>query len=595
MANTKVSAMTALSELSSDDVFLVIDDPPGTPLNRTATAAVMKTFIQRQAETSTSIATLFSTTPTQLDIYPRSSLEIANSLTPITTTYTWGHVFRWMTAAQIIDVVTRAATLDVKTAVQNAILSGHAAYAPEGLYRIDDTVFIGTASLSTARTFITVASARFERFGTSTNPVFQVYGVGNTVLFNKATLAMKTQAHPLGILLLGQDPRGISGSTTDVKTTHNFLSAAKIIGAAKTLGADGSVGLYVQSSQRKLGDFTGINTYYNNIDKFQVIQSDLCVVASSDANANTLSDLTVLEYITAGVAQNATDRNQFPGFSSELPLPTNSTRRYLLQFGKHNSWVETDTNASYLIKGTYLSKFDGTSEIQADANRVVSVMDHDDPASGLFGDNEINLNGTFPGGIGRDGFSTELAIGPNRYQGPELVADYSRKQKFFDRVFTKPTAGGGSLDIQGPICLASGRKAELSESTSVDLFELDNIGATSGGVLFEFSFSAKADGVNFETIGKITWAAGLKGGSTFRSSKIVDFQTSFGDTTVVIPDITVAAGTLSDSMKVTVRIDTQAQAGDPSIFCGWGVKMTSTQLQGTGSTNLNWEADFTYL
>lgn len=70
MADTKVSAMTPLAELSSDDVFPVIDSPSGTPANRTATAAVMKTFMQRVVETSSSIQALFSTAPASLDIYP---------------------------------------------------------------------------------------------------------------------------------------------------------------------------------------------------------------------------------------------------------------------------------------------------------------------------------------------------------------------------------------------------------------------------------------------------------------------------------------------------------------------------------------------
>ena len=45
MANTKVSALTALTTASSDDIFLVVDDPAGTPVSKKITLANLKTSL----------------------------------------------------------------------------------------------------------------------------------------------------------------------------------------------------------------------------------------------------------------------------------------------------------------------------------------------------------------------------------------------------------------------------------------------------------------------------------------------------------------------------------------------------------------------
>ena len=44
MADQKVTALTAIGTLGTDDLFYVVDDPGGTPLSRKATGSQVRTF-----------------------------------------------------------------------------------------------------------------------------------------------------------------------------------------------------------------------------------------------------------------------------------------------------------------------------------------------------------------------------------------------------------------------------------------------------------------------------------------------------------------------------------------------------------------------
>jgi len=45
MADKKVSALAAITNLSKDDLFMVVDDPAGTPASKKVTASVIYLFI----------------------------------------------------------------------------------------------------------------------------------------------------------------------------------------------------------------------------------------------------------------------------------------------------------------------------------------------------------------------------------------------------------------------------------------------------------------------------------------------------------------------------------------------------------------------
>ena len=83
---------------------------------------------------------------------PQTDAEAAAGVTPVQTKYPELHAFRYMTTAQVVDVVTRALTLDVRAALQNAIRVaqeiGGEVYLPRGSYLIrrvagNDSTFNG--------------------------------------------------------------------------------------------------------------------------------------------------------------------------------------------------------------------------------------------------------------------------------------------------------------------------------------------------------------------------------------------------------------------------------------------------------------------
>lgn len=74
-------------------------------------------------------------------LYPVTDAEDAVTVTPLQSNYPEGHVFRYMTGAQIDDVLSRSLTLDVRAAIQAAIdvaqERGGEVYLPKGTYLIN--------------------------------------------------------------------------------------------------------------------------------------------------------------------------------------------------------------------------------------------------------------------------------------------------------------------------------------------------------------------------------------------------------------------------------------------------------------------------
>lgn len=78
MADKKVTALDALTTVTADDLFLVVDDPAGTPTSKKVTAANLATY------TSTGLATLASPTFTGTPAAPTAAAS--TSTTQIATT-----------------------------------------------------------------------------------------------------------------------------------------------------------------------------------------------------------------------------------------------------------------------------------------------------------------------------------------------------------------------------------------------------------------------------------------------------------------------------------------------------------------------------
>lgn len=55
MADKKVTALDALASVSADDLFLVVDDPAGTPTSKKVTAANLATYTSTGLATTTAL------------------------------------------------------------------------------------------------------------------------------------------------------------------------------------------------------------------------------------------------------------------------------------------------------------------------------------------------------------------------------------------------------------------------------------------------------------------------------------------------------------------------------------------------------------
>lgn len=100
-------------------------------------------------------------------------------------------VFDYMTAAQIVDVQTNTAAIDVSTAIQNALNSGKAIYVPEGTYRVTSTLFLKDGATFTGagrqKTIIKSEVVGAPLFSVNTDPISFVYMADMKLMGNNLT------------------------------------------------------------------------------------------------------------------------------------------------------------------------------------------------------------------------------------------------------------------------------------------------------------------------------------------------------------------------------------------------------------------------
>lgn len=380
MVSIYPGAITTLAEgtaFTDDDYLLFVDDPGGTPVTRYITAANARA--------------------SGLGVYwPRTALEIANSITPTDYTYEPGNVMRYGAVADSGDSLQGT---DCHTAFQNAVNSGHAVYVPEGWYAVESTIEVfnkSTAGLTGVHIQF-AAGSRVERYANDSTPILHVAGFNHRIEGNGATLAGRTYGGwTKGIVLLGPDPALTSNSDDScLDTTNNWISDLKIFGRTGTTTWDGSVGFYCESAQRRRGQYitpTTINCYYNVIRGCYAIQIDYGFFLSSDANANTFSQCEVHNFGHAAVLINGYG-NVFNGFIAEPPTAQDATERAVFHFGEKDFGPEgthqlTDEDAtSYSI--TAISKA---------SSAVVTIGAHTFNATDL-----VRITGVVDTGAGGNG------------------------------------------------------------------------------------------------------------------------------------------------------------------------------------------------
>jgi len=525
-------------------------------------------------------------------LWPQHAVETARSITAVNLEFYYGDVMRY-------DAKIDGSTDDT-AAFNSAVDSGWPAFCNmAGNAAIEGTIALGgNAGTGTAKVLTLNPALRLQRYTDVDIPMVQVWGLFNYFNGKMGQLAHKTHTYTNGILLLGPSPTGAyTDADHGVSTQNNVITALRIIGHQKTIVGDGSPGIYIHSAGRKRGNFLGDTTYYNSLSDIGITQCDVGIEHSTDANANSLVGITILDFNTCAIQMNASYGNQYTALKIEKGVVvTGSPTRAAIRCGQMNEGQETDTDLAYPIGAAQDNYFNGFIEVHNNTDQVITVMTFsagNSTGANTSGNNEFHMFGTYPAGFGKLGGTTELDIGPNRINCDIAMKDYTDRPVHFHDFMIRPLDDDtgstlGSLSWK----VISGNARDVAESTQKDLFVIDNIGPGAAGFLIKLMYSGKADAISTVQMGEILYACWIEGASTKEGNIISQVSTSFADTRIFDFNYTLAAGTAANSMKVTVGFLTVAPAGTNEMFCAWKAELMSTNLE---ETNVDYDADITIL
>jgi hypothetical protein len=512
--------------------------------------------------------------------WPQTAIETAGGSTATELQYYYGDVRRY------------GAKLDSSTddtaAFNAAIQSGYMAFCDVGIANIQGTIVLdgNDASPSTnggkhLRLSGQVVLQRFD--GAAVTPILHVYGNNNYVEGNKATIRQNLYEHADGIVLLGQDPNEAAvPGTTNINTTNNNISGLKIVGPENTAAEleTGSPGLYIHSAQRKMGSFVGVVTYKNALWDMQVLNCDVLVEFSSDANANSMHHLHLHQWIKHGIMFNAAYGNCLYGVKMESPLENivpSATQRYAIQFGAQNDGVESDTSTTYSIDSAYFNRVHGWAELPNSGNKVIRLMGINETGT-AYGRNDVVMMGTLAGGIGAGGSSADASLGFNSVDAGGVTKDLRNIIQHHGWMIRTLDDGSGSYRTKNAFIEVCGRSASVPEATQEDVFSIAGIGPNSSCAYIKLSYAAKMDAISSAQVGEVIFAVWQETTSSYFTRKLSEVSTSFDEAAIVTPNIAVAVGDLSTEMKATVGFLTASPAGTNSAFIAWKAEIITTEL-----------------
>ena len=493
-----------------------------------------------------------------------------------------------MTAAQISDVMSGTPTLDVTAEFNNAVNSGHGAFMTGGVANIE-----GTILLDSEKSLLLNNECVLQRFsGASIEPIVHLISNNNALDGGgAAVIRQNLYDHPYGIVLVGSHPLAAAGTPGDRATRNCTVRGVKIIGPENSVNEleTGSPGIYVHSNGRKLGAFTSSHTFKCQFYDNEIVNCDVLMEFSSDANSHYVSGLYFHQWIKAAIFFNAAYGNVFDGVMMETALENivpSGTKRYAMHFAAQNAGVETGTDALYTFDAATENVVKGYAELTNGGNTNISLLDPTETGT-VFGENVVKITGVLSGGIGTNGSSSDADVGTNNDIEVSAIKIYNRNNiRQRDHNIRALDDGSGSYSYKDSTAVISGRSASIAASTQEDIFSVDNIGLTQAGILIDLSFTGKADVIRTVMAGKILWVARILNTATYNSVKISDFTHSFAASRPLEFNITLAAGTTANTMKVTVGFLTSATVGNR--FVGWKAEITSANEQGT---LLDWDND----
>ncbi len=519
-------------------------------------------------------------------LWPQSAIETANSETATELQHYYGNVERF---GAKLDGAT-----DDTAAFNSAIQSGYGAYCDQGVAAISGTIVLdGPSVVGNGGKSLTLTSwVTLQRFaGAATTPLIHVYGHRNAVYGNGATIRQNLYDHASGIVLLGGARNVIDTEVSQTSSTLNIIDNIKIVGPENTAQEleTGSAGLYVNSPAKRKGDYIGDATYKNVVSNVQILNCDICIELSSDANANNFLNVHLHKWIKAAIFCNASYANNFLGMRLESPLENiipSATHRFAIHLEIENAGVETNTHADYAIDAAFSNYFQGFAELPGAGNSMVALFTHTEAGTN-FGKNVFLVNGTLIGGIGKPaGSSNNAALGTNTVQTPLLHKQKAGIIEINDYAFRVLDDGSGTYLSKDSFALITGRKTGVAEATTEDIFSVDGIGNNSAAAIIKVMYSATADSVASGQVGEVWWAVWIESSTGDRFvRKMSEMSTSFDEAFIVTPKCVTAAS--GQKMKATVSFLTAAPAGTNLFNISWKAEIVTSIINSGADFDAN--------
>ena len=551
-----------------------------------------------------SLIGITTTTLTQDNIaaalWPQSAIETAFGATATELQFYYGDVRRY------------GAKLDSSTddtaAFNMAVGSGYMGFCDAGIANIVGTIVLKniTAAPNGGQHLRLTSTVTLQRFtGSATTPMIHVYGHNNILEGNKATIRNNLYDHPDGIILLGPDPAEAFPGVTNTATQNNHISGFKVVGPENTANEKetGSPGVYIHSKARKKGDFVGDTTYKNAIWDMQILNCDIGLMFSSDANANSAFHIHFHQWITAAIMFHGSYGNDLYGIKMESPLNNvtpSTAKRFAIHFLGINQANETGTDATYLITNGWRNTIYGWAELPdtsgSDPNNNVALFTWNGTGGsgrdGFVGRNTLRFPGsTLSGGIGIAGKSDEAALGTNTVETPAVSrtreAIHDIKGYSF-RSLDDDSDGGRGYFTKDNWVTISGRIDQIAESTQKDLFSIQGIGPNAAGAFIKVSWVGKADSIASAEAGEIMYGVVQNSTGVRAVEVILDSRADMGGASLFTFACTLAADPLNSALsRATVGITTSAPAGTNLFFLSWKAEIIVTETVGNADFDLN--------
>ncbi len=518
-------------------------------------------------------------------LWPQTASELAAGITPTNYYYPPGNVQRY---GGVFD-----GTTDDTQAFQDAVDSGWAAYTDHG----GTTNIAGTITIDGFKSlYVLNPELQIEKnSGTSTAPMLHIYGNQNVVDLGGATIRNVTQANPHGIILIGPSVNETEGGTTDVQCYGNMVRNFKMVGPENGSNPqdDGAPGVYIHSIRRK--KFTvGNPTYDTKIKNARIVNCDVGIEFSTDANRSVLSDIAITQYKTGAVYMNAAYGNQIYGLAMESPLNwSGGSPRYAIHLMSQNSGTETGTDPTYAITQAYNNYIYGYSEFTSGKGRLINW----DAPTTLGGYNVLKGPYSASDGFGKDGTTNLSGLGNNVVEANTFYAAPGKLHKLADYRFEETTDGTGTILNKGSICHAFIRKAAMDEGTHYNVLEVDNVGGSGASIddalLIEINYAAKASENSHTHSGKMLWSCAVENNVALTPVLLYHFTDYRNEDPIVQPWVTASAGTAANTGKFTISIENvDVPAVTSSNYCSLDIKLQTSTLAGT---TLDWDADVSFL